>query len=377
MMKIVNYMDNIKKLVHNLILGRACKPSFQYKSLSKVEKIDDLPKRMYIGEIIKNTFENNDSSIKIKYGDISKGNVFKLEYDKKEKYIKGNISFQNQIGSNFIVTGDDYLKIMPGLSSSLNDDWINEINKHINDYNINMFINKIKDFPSYVYFPDGHMLSFVVPVPFTKLEDLDSMLNDFKDCNEDFISNLSFSLSLSRSTLSKAVIKEKEDINNSNHHTTSLKNGFIPSSMWEYTFPNNIHTHNFNRIHYNLIINFYIQDLEEVVSKLFEHSFLDWSYEKMKKINENDKQKQLNEQVWLINSGLEGVKGTFQSFTKDMSYRILYEYFTNENFIKELTKNVMKEDDFDSDDINMRKIIVNINNIWSDFIENLLSQVKK
>ena len=337
----------------------------------EVEEIGDLPERLFMGKLNEESFKKTNNGYSVKYSTNRQDTYFDLIYDKKNESVTGEPFFGgNSGGKLWLNTNTKFIEFIKHYGFGFNQQWVNTIQENYKDSN---FILSLPSEPeenklNLLSFPDGFPIVVVIPITFKSLYKIKNMVSLIKS-NPNIISTINCNLSLTSSMISYREGMCKNELFDSDfvlkHHL--IDSGVLPNTPDWVEFPNGIRCFSIWRTNYNIIINCFIQDIFEIMSCLEETDIL-----KKKSTYDISNGNDLEDKIWIVNSGTEFLKGEFQIFNDDESMRIFYESLTNEHYINHLT---------DIENYNETKTVDEkieyIEIIYTEFLKNLNNELEK
>jgi hypothetical protein len=338
------------------------------KNPLKVKTVTDLPGRLFMGGIIKESFKIDKKGYSVRYGTSRKDTYFDLKVDFEERTLSGE-SFFNGISGGRMFLNDkfnfnDCMRYISG-----NFSWVDSIQSNYSDYNC--FYSFPKEFGvtnehTIIGFPDGHMVSIIIPIDFLSLNKIKN-LNQTLINNSNIFSPTYIQLSLTKKTISfREGMCEKIFFDNDEllvHYLTE-RNVFIQSPYWN-TFKNGVKTFNVDITNYNIVLGCFFQDINEVLNLLIKNDLL----RKKSKYDINGN-KIIEDMSWIVGTGVEVIDGEFFYYNDDKSMRIFYNILTNTDYSPDFSKSVIEEDlgiDFKINRLNMN---------YNIFMKKLENQIK-
>ena len=336
----------------------------------EVDEIGDLPERLFMGKLNEESFKKTNNGYSVKYSTNRQDTYFDLIYDKENESVTGEPFFGgNSGGKLWLKTNTKFREFIKHYGFGFNQQWVNTIQENYKDSN---FILSLPSEPeenklNLLSFPDGFPIVVVIPITFKSLYKINNMVSLIKS-NPNIISTINCNLSLTSSMISyregmcKNELYDKDFI--FKHHL--FNSGVLPKDPDWVEFQNGIRCFSIRRLNYNIIIDCFIQDIFEIMSCLKETDIL-----KKKSTYDISNGNDLEDKIWIVNSGTELLKGEFQTYNDDKSMRISYESLTNEYYINHLT---------DIENYNETKTvdekIENIEITYTEFLKNLTNEIE-
>lgn len=374
-LKLLTVATEIFELPQNLFIYRQGTPiNDSYTSLpSDVKKVKDLPERLFMGKINKKSFNKTKTGYTVRYISNQKDTYFELEFLKEKKIVKGTPVLKGHKGGvMFLQLSTKFRDLMKRMSPVYETKWIDVIEKELENYN--SIVSLPTDFKdnriNLISFPDGYGLVSVLPVSFDNLKIIPSFISHIKN-KSNFVCPMNVSLSLTSSLISYIENKCKPELYDAEflHRTHFLDKRLVPTKMpfWM-DLPNNVRWFSQWRFNYNLIIGYFLPDIFEVNTSLMDVGLI-----KDKTNYDNSLGEDLDNKLWIVNSGTEILEGKILSLNYDSSMRIFYKSLTNEKYKEDLGE-VLRSEKYGK--VEIEKEISKISDVYNNLVNEIFKMGK-
>jgi len=311
------------------------------KNLDEVKEASDLTDRFILGDLLPETFSLTKAGWEVNFADNENG-VAHLEYDKGNRQLFATLERDGEkqftcVNTNSISEVIRYL----GLGYPIK--WDDSLALRLEGkYNIK-YIPQQKESPSICFFPDGYMKAVCLPIPISKLRELQEFhiaLNEDQSirCGCRGYVKLNYSVVNYVEGRNGTQYEDPEWITAASCFLWGIPPIQLPvreqandgTAAWTT-----------RRIHYLYKANVFLRDLERFLERLYQHGLLGSANDESEKWPNSTE-----DCAVVLPLGLDVIEGQFQWFNSDRSRRTTYTSFGT----VEDQKEIFDRQDEDSDD---------------------------
>jgi hypothetical protein len=153
------------------------KSSGGYQTPQAVRSAGDLPSRLYLGDIVLDSFSITDSGWAVRYQDADPDTFVELELKEAEGPLVARFVWQGIDGMTTFTSGKDWRGLLQQLSVHFPKSWAEELRRRINAAFNACLYSSAEAMPMMVGFPDGAFQTVAIPLSSDRLPELVELLD--------------------------------------------------------------------------------------------------------------------------------------------------------------------------------------------------------
>ena len=251
-------------------------PLGHFKVPCEVRSESDLPSRLYLGNLVSDSFSSTDSGWSVRYEDADPDTYVNLEYKSPRGPLIARFVWAGIDGMSTYTSGSDWKSLIQHMSLGFPEAWERKAKENIEaDYNARLF-RRSKNSPCITGFPDGAFETLVFPVPSYRLHKLVNCL-DAMDKDPDIAAVVGVYVVMTQSRIDY-LLGRCPDVGDTpvalaqqSRNTVGLPCRGLPQAQ---TIENNLPILALNRWVYITHVRCFFRDLERVVSHCHRQGFI-------------------------------------------------------------------------------------------------------